>query len=196
MMLKKLADIADIVAGQIMTRVTSNEENQDSIHVKVLQPRAIISGAIDHNYLGTATITKELSTDKYTSEGDIIIKLSTPYDAAYISNKEAGLVIPSFCVAIRIKYNYVDPYYLLAVLNSQYTNEVLKSKIVGSARPMIKISDLKALPIPLLDEHSMAAIGSTYVLSNQKKALLQDMIKTEDDIMSSIILKSVKEALK
>ena len=36
-------------------------------------------------------------------KNDIIIKLSTPYEACVIDDDNVGLVIPSFCAILRIK---------------------------------------------------------------------------------------------
>ncbi len=191
----RLDDIANVVVGQIMTRVNAGEGNneQGTKTIKVLVPKAIAEGVVNKDDLGDATINKEIDGDKYTKEGDIIIKLSTPYDAAFIDAENVGLAIPSFCAAIRIKDEVkYDAQYLTAVLNSEYAREILKSKIVGSARPMIKVTDLRALKVP---ELSMSDIGVAYVLSGKKKTLLKKMIDMETSIMESIILKSIKEGV-
>ena len=89
-----LENIADVIAGQIMTRVT--EDNNDGEAVQVLAPKAISNGIIIKEDLGKAVLSKDVDENKYTKEGDVVIKLSTPYDAAYVTSKDIGLVIPSF----------------------------------------------------------------------------------------------------
>ena len=62
----------------------------------------------------------------------MVIKLSTPYDAAYVNEENAGIAIPSFCAAIRITDNdKMDAMYLTAFLNSSYVRDELTAKVVA-----------------------------------------------------------------
>lgn len=189
---KSLQDIADIVGGQIMTRVTS--KTNDAIEIaSVLMPKAIIQGGIIRDYLGEALLSKRVSKDKYTKEGDVIIKLASPYDAAAISIEEEGLLIPSFCAAIRIiKSEYMNAKYLAAFLNSSYVRNILSLVASGVSRPMIKISDIRSLKVPNVPFKEMKEIGEAYILSSQKKMILQEMIRAEENLMENIVLSSIK----
>ena len=193
-----LENIAEVVAGQIMTRVSADKDAGEQVleTVKVLIPKAISSGVVVKEDLGTAELVKKIDDDKYTHEGDVVIKLSTPYDAAYITKGDAGIAIPSFCAAIRIKdCNEMDAEYLLAYLNSSYVREQLVAKVMGSTRPMIKITDIRALEVPKLDMQDMKDIGEAFVLSGRKKATLQEMINNETNLMENIVLASIKEGI-
>lgn len=190
----KLDEIASVIAGQIMTRVT--DENSQGKAVQVLAPKAISEGIIVKEDLGVAVLTKEVDDDKYTKEGDVIIKLSTPYDAAYVTADNVGLVVPSFCAVIRIiNANQLDAKYLSAFLNTSYIRNQLIAKVVGSNRPMIKITDVRALEIPKVSVQDMKDIGEAYMLSGKKKSTLHEMIATESKLMESIVLESIKEGL-
>ena len=174
-----LENIASVTAGQIMTRVTADKDagNQAVENVKVWVPKAIVSGVIVKEDLGKAELGKQIDEEKYTHEGDVVIKLSTPYDAAYVNEENAGIAIPSFCAAIRITDNdKMDAMYLTAFLNSSHVRDELTAKVVGSARPMIKITDIRALEVPELNMKDMQDIGKAFVLSGLKKATLQEMI--------------------
>ena len=190
----RLEDIANVIAGQIMTRVT--DENHEGESVQVLVPKAIVDGIIVKEDLGKAVLSKSVDEDKYTKEGDVVIKLSTPYDAAYVTAEDAGIVIPSFCATIRItKENLMDAKYLSAFLNTSYVRNQLTAKVVGSARPMIKITDVRALEIPKVSMQDMRDIGEAYMLSGMKKATLLEMIATESKLMENIVLASIKEGM-
>lgn len=189
-----LENIADVIAGQIMTRVT--EDNNDGEPVQVLAPKAISNGIIIKEDLGKAVLSKDVDENKYTKEGDVVIKLSTPYDAAYVTSKDIGLVIPSFCATIRISNdNLIDAKYLSAFLNTSYVRNQLTAKVVGSSRPMIKISDIRALEIPEVSIEEMRDIGEAYILSGRKKGILLEMVQTESMLMENIILASIKEGM-
>lgn len=190
----RLEDIANVIAGQIMTRVT--DENNEGKSVQVLVPKAIAGGIIVKEDLGKAVLSKSVDEDKYTKEGDVVIKLSTPYDAAYVTAEDAGIVIPSFCATIRItKDNLMDAKYLSAFLNTNYVRNQLTAKVVGSARPMIKITDVRALEIPKVSMQDMRDIGEAYMLSGMKKVTLLEMIATESKLMENIVLASIKEGM-
>jgi restriction endonuclease S subunit len=194
----RLENIASVTVGQIMTRVTADRDSGDKVvdTVKVLVPKAISSGVIVKEDLGDAELTKVIDEDKFTQAGDVVIKLSTPYDAAYVTEEYAGIAIPSFCAAIRITdENEMDATYLSAFLNSSYVREQLTAKVVGSARPMIKVTDIRALEIPKLSVEDRRDIGKAFILSGQKKATLQEMIDNESRLMENIVLASIKEGM-
>ena len=194
----RLEEIASVTVGQIMTRVTADRDLGDSVvdTVKVLVPKAISSGVIVKEDLGNAEITKVIDEEKFTQAGDVVIKLSTQYDAAYVTEEYVGIAIPSFCAAIRITdENKMDATYLSAFLNSSYVREQLTAKVVGSARPMIKVTDIRALEIPKLSVEDRRYIGKAFILSGQKKATLQEMIDNESRFMENIVLASIKEGI-
>lgn len=83
----KLGDIAHtIYSGQIMTRVEAKEEVGDLVLEtrKVLVPKAIDNGRVNHDHLAEAKLKKRIDQDRITQRGDIVLKLSRPYDAAHI----------------------------------------------------------------------------------------------------------------
>lgn len=188
----KLGEVASVIAGQILTRVT--DKSYDGEAVPVLAPKAIVSGTINRDDLGEVILTKKLDKDKYTREGDVVIKLSTPYDAAYVEKGMEGLVIPSFCAVVRISNEeLVDARYLSAFLNSAWVREQLVAKVVGSPRPMVKIMDLRQLVIPRVSIQDMKDIGKAYALSGEKRLLLNKMILAEEKLMDSIVQESIRE---
>lgn len=194
----RLEEIATITAGQIMTRVTARKDTGEQIveNVKVLAPKAISSGVIIKEELGDTELSRKIDDDKFTREGDVIIKLSTPYDAAYVTEEDEGIAISSFCAAIRITdTNKMDARYLAAFLNSSYVRDELTAKVAGSPRPMIKITDVRTLEVPEIDMKDMKDIGQAFVLSGEKKETLQKMIDNETKLMENIVLASIKEGI-
>ena len=89
----------------------------------------------------------------------------------------------------------MDAKYLSAFLNTRYVREILKSKVMGSIRPMIKVTDLRNLDIPQVSKEDMEDIGQAYILRGKKKIILSDMIETETKIMENIVLKSIKKGM-
>lgn len=186
----KLEDFAEVIVGQIMTRVTT-DGNDEGKTIRVLSPKAISNGVINIDDVGTAVIYKEIDNDKFTRKGDVVIKLSTPYDAAYITANTAGLVIPSFCAIIRKFDSKINSEYLSAFLNSRYVRDYLTAKVSGGVRPMVKVTDIRSLEIPNISEADMKDIGEAFILSGKKKEVLLEMIRTEEQIMNTIVMNSI-----
>ncbi|KUO78022.1 MAG: hypothetical protein APF81_17515 [Desulfosporosinus sp. BRH_c37] len=194
----KIVDISEkIYSGQIISRVEAKEEVGDEVleERKVLVPKAITGGRVTHADLGTVKLKKAVDPDRFTSEGDIVIKLSTPYDAAYIEKDDEGLVVPSFCSVIRgVHVDKVDAKFITAYLNTEYVREMLKSKVAGTTMPMIKLSDVKDLEIPNVSLVKQKSLGEAYSLSCQKQDVLREMLDNEQALINSLILNAVKEA--
>lgn len=189
----KLENIASLSVGQILTRVATDENSE--IQFKVLHPKAIENGAINDDDLTDVRFSKEVDREKFTREGDVVIKLTTPYEAVVIDENHVDLVIPSFCAVIRAQGD-INPYFLCALINSPYVKEQIKSKIAGTIRPMVKISDLRLVEIPEMSEEKMNALGEEYRLSLKKLDLLSRIMNTEKEIMDNKLLALVLEESK
>ena len=194
----KIADISGkIYSGQIISRVDAKEEVGDVVleERKVLIPKAISGGRVTHADLGTVKLKKTVDEDRITRQGDIVLKLSTPYDAAYIGKDDEGLVVPSFCSILRgIEASKADTQFITAYLNTEYVREILKSKVAGTTMPMIKISDVRDLEIPNVSPEKQKALGEAYSLSCQKQDVLREMLFNEQVLINSVVLNAVKEA--
>lgn len=194
----KIGDISEnIYSGQIISRVEAKKEVGDEVieERKVLIPKAISGGRVTHAGLGTVELKKAADEDRITREGDIVLKLSTPYDAAYIEKADEGLLVPSFCSVIRgLDASKVDAQFITAYLNTEYVREMLKAKVAGTAMPMIKLSDVKNSGIPNVPLSKQKSLGEAYSLSCQKQDVLREMLYNEQLLINSVILNAVKES--
>ena len=186
----KLENIATLSVGQILTRVATDENSE--IQYKVLQPKAIGNNVIKDEDLTDVRFAKDVEREKFTREGDIVMKLSTPYDAVVIDENHVDLVIPSFCAVIRTEEG-INPYYVCALINSSYIKEQLKARMAGTVRPMMKISDLRTVKMPKVSNDKMKSIGDEYQLSLKKLDLLTRIINSEKEIMDNKLLATVLE---
>ena len=79
----KIRDIADeIITGVLTRRVVWEEGNGDPSLLKsekILVPKAINDGLIDHSLLQEVKLYKEVKDKFYTKKGDVIMKLSTHF---------------------------------------------------------------------------------------------------------------------
>ena len=188
--MKKLEDLAEISVGQIIARVRETDSSETTTY-RVLQPRSITEGAIIDEFVTEETLSSKIGGDRLSSEGDVIIKLSTPYEAAVIDKLHAGYLIPSFCAMVKAKKG-ISSAFLCALINSSYVREQLKAKIAGTTRAMVKITDLRSIEVPELSKKQMESLGEEYLVSGQKRLLLNQLADIEKEIMDARILSSIK----
>lgn len=197
----KMKDLVDsITVGQIMSRVSYKDGEEAEAYkqqVQVLMPSAISGGVIHIENLGSTILKKAVSDDRITQKNDIVIKLSSPYDCALITEGEEGLIIPSFCALIRgVDGRFVDVRYLVGYLNSAYTTAKLVAGINSTAMAMLRGKSLAELDIelPLMNEQRIA--GDAYWASCQRKKVIEQMVKQQQQISDSIIIETLKEVVR
>lgn len=193
----KLDEMVNVFSGQIISRVEAKEDVGDTVieERQVLIPKAIYSGRVTHADLGSVKLKKAVDAERITKKNDVVLKLSTPYDAAYITEDDEGLVVPSFCCVLRTTKAGIDPEFLAAFLNAEYSREKLKAKVAGSTMPMIKISDVKDFDIPDVSLRIQKNLGEAYSLSCQKQDVLRELLSNEQKLIESVVMNAVKKAI-
>ncbi len=183
----KLSDCAELTAGVITSRVLedrrSNSVNPDN-RIYVLAPRAIHDGKIDKSLLAEEYKKddgREIPSKFLTEKGDIIIKLSSPYDSCLIGEEDEGLLIPSFCLKIRVTDPAIDRYFLLAFLNSKRCRDDLKSMCYGSVVAIVKKSDLERVELPFFSPVEQEEIGRRYRTVGQIRMAMERYISLEQE---------------
>lgn len=187
--MKRLEDLAEITVGQIISRVRESEE--EKVIYKVLQPRSITEGAVIDEFVTEEVLSGKIDNDKLSTDGDIVIKLSTPYEAAFIDKSHEGYLVPSFCATVRAK-NGINSAYVCALINSSYVRDQLKAKIAGTTRAMVKITDLRSVEVPDLSKKQMDDLGDEYLMSGKKRLLLKQLADIEKSIMDARIMNCIK----
>ncbi len=177
----KMSEVMSIASGQIMSRVVADEKyGGDAIGTcRVIVPKAILSdGTIDLNEIQEEKIRLEIDPKRLTKVGDIVIKLSTPYDSAIITEETAGCVIPSFCALIE-NNDRVDKNYLQAFLSSNNCKEQLKKQVAGATVAILSIGKVREVFIPLPDMSEQVEIGNAYVNTQKKLVALKQIVNLE-----------------
>ena len=180
----KIGDIKgiEIYSGQIMSRVIAKQDDLDVQRLRVIVPKAISSiGTINIEELPTECFKPNIFNTKdtrITQIGDIVIKLSTPYDSAIITEETAGCVVPSFCAIIR-NYSSIKTEYLQAFLSSKLCKEQLKSQVVGMVMTILSVGKIKDIKIPIPSQERMVEIGEKYMEVQNRVTVLEQIIKLE-----------------
>ena len=185
MKMNRMSNLKDlqvnILSGQIMSRITAKPDKDDDIMEirRVIVPKAILSdGTIDVSELPEENLKVPADEKRLTKPGDIVIKLSTPYDAAIIDEASAGCIVPSFCAIVRVGDNF-DVNYLLAFLNSSLCKEQLKQQVAGMPITVLSVGKVASVVIPVPSIEEQREIGTNYIKTQQKIKVVQQIVELE-----------------
>ena len=171
----------EIVGGLIMTRLTAKPEADDEVIEErgVIIPKCINSdGTINTAEIPTESLKVAVDPAKLTATGDIVMKLSTPYDAAIIDEDSAGCVVPSFCARIR-NVGDANVEYLLAFLNSEACKSQLRAQISGAVMTVLSVGKIKRVRIPLPSKMQQEEIGRQYMETQKKLQIVRKIVELE-----------------
>ena len=182
MKLKEITD--DIITGVLTRRVVYEGENNDPSlrEGKILVPKAIDDGLIDHSLLQRVKLDKEVKDKFYTKKGDVIMKLSTPYDSCFIDREEdEGLIVPSFSLIIRgLKSDY-DPYFIMAFLSSRYAWNQIERLRSGRTITILSNESVAELDIPEFKKLERERISERYKNYLEFKRMSSEIIELEKE---------------
>lgn len=181
----KLKDIADCIITGVLTRrvVYDGEDNDSSLKEgKILVPKAIDDGLIDHSLLQRVKLDKEVKDKFYTKKGDVIMKLSTPYDSCFIDREEdEGLIVPSFSLIIRgLKADY-DPYFIMAFLSSKYAWNQIERLRSGRSITILSNESVAEMDIPEFKKLERERISERYKNYLEFKRMSSEIIELEKE---------------
>lgn len=183
----------EIIGGQIMSRVKAESEEQVFETKRVMVPKAIRSdGTVDISELPEEKLKVAADDKRVTKTGDIVIKLSTPYDAALIEDESAGCIVPSFCAIIRHCDN-IDKRYLLAFLNSSYCKDQLKQQVAGALMTVLSVGKVGNVMVPFPSADEQYKIGVNYFKTQEKLKIIKQIIELEakkNDVIFKELVKS------
>ena len=193
----KIRDIADeIITGVLTRRVVWEEGNGDPSLLKsekILVPKAINDGLIDHSLLQEVKLYKEVKDKFYTKKGDVIMKLSTPYDSCVIEKEEdEGLIVPSFSLIIRKINPKYNPYFVMAFLSSKCAWAQIKNSREGRMLSIISKDSVAELDIPDFDRKEIKEISNRYKRFLDFKRLSAEIISLEKERNDTLFLKNVE----
>ena len=194
----KIRDIADeIITGVLTRRVVWEEGNGDPSLLKsekILVPKAINDGLIDHSLLQEVKLYKEVKDKFYTRIGDVIMKLSTPYDSCVIEKEEdEGLIVPSFSLIIRKINPLYNPYFVMAFLSSKCAWSQIKNSREGRVLSIINNVSVAELDVPDFNDEEIKEISNRYKRFLNFKRLSAEIISLEKERNDSLFLKNEED---
>ena len=190
---QKLGDLVNIRSGLVLSRKISIEKTPYMYNLLTL--RSIISESdIDIKMLDPAFMSEELKKSYLTQDGDIIIRLSSPYTAVLIDVEKAGYVISSNFVVMR-DYQGIDLNYLFWFLNTvKLKNDILRN-CTGCLFGPIQSSYYTNLEIVLPSLVKQKQIGDIYMLSIRESRLLAELQK-QKKLYSKLVIEYIQSDIR
>ena len=176
-----LDKLVAVVGGQIISRVTANVDAGDEIMEtrKVLIPKSISAdGSIDVTVMPEENLKVRADPKKVSEAGDIVMKLSQPYDAGLVTEISQGCLVPSFCAIIKPSDD-VDVQYLLAFMNSALCKNQLQSQVSGSVMTVLSVGKVKNVTMPLPSIEEQRKIGQRFMESQKKLSIIRQIAMLE-----------------
>lgn len=195
----KLSDIADEIYTGVLTRRVVFEEGELAAmseaetvtleSARILMPKAIADGVIDPNQLQEVKLKKEVKEKFRTHLGDVIMKLSSPYDCCVIEKEEdENLIVPSFCLRIGSIDEAYDPYFLMAFLTSASAWKQIEKTMMGRALSIISSESVSELILPGMTPEQRHEAGYRYERTLEFRRTAGRIIRLEKERNDSLFL--------
>lgn len=188
---KRIGDIKGLtfIGGQITSRIQADEKKNDVTigNIQVIPPKAIKGGALVKEELYDISYKTEFDEKKLTKAGDVVVKLSTPYDAAYVTKDDEGFLITSFCIIVRNTGKEVDSEYLAAFFNSDvYLNQAM-NMVSGATMPMLTLGKIKDIEINVLPKDDQEQVATYYKTITEKEKVFNRVVTLEKEKLNSVL---------
>lgn len=191
----RLEELCTIKTGAPTSRAKKISEGIDPKEAKVLLPRAMQAGTIVDEDLAVEVVG-EVKDENFTHEGDVVIKLSTPYDSVYVDKAHEGIMITSFGMVLRKKPEAeLNMQYLSMFLNLPQTNSVLQAVSTGqsAAMAMLKRQTVADIEVPLLPIGRQRKLAALFQAVRERKHQYVRLIELDEELVTSQMTKSIWE---
>lgn len=170
----KLERMALVRSGLVLGRKQSKEFSEyryPLLNLRSIQP----DGTVDVTLCEVFHATEYLNPEYITHEGDVVIRLTSPYTAVLIKPEVEGYVIPSSFIVVRVKQNILLPEYLVWLLNSQLSKKQIydgaATNMLGGIKPRF-FAEVEIDPLPV---EKQRVISKLHALAQQETRLLQEL---------------------
>ena len=189
----KLQDVANIKTGLVLARKKAPESTAHTYDYKVITLRSTsASGNINEKYFDNFMSKEKISYDFLSRIGDIIIRISEPYTATYLSGEFSGLIIPSSFYIIRLKKHTVKPEYLTWYLNSECAKKQFLTHKTSSTVNIIKSSFIRNMRIQVPSLEKQKLIVNIQKLKFKEITLLDELNIEKQKIYKTAFKKYIK----
>jgi len=190
----KMDQISEIQTGLVLARKKAISKDKETTKYKLLTLKSIDPlGLLNPNFLDTFVSNSQLEKKYITKEGDIIIRLTSPYTSLVIDSDAKGIVIPSNFAIIRLMNKLFCPEYISLYLNSEKINRVFNKSAISTTIPLIKTSFLRNIDIvekPLKIQEEIVEFNN---LQHKEEMLLNNLKQEKKKLAQTYISKIIME---
>ncbi|MGF7058641.1 restriction endonuclease subunit S [Brassicibacter mesophilus] len=189
----RLGDVSDIRTGLVLSRKKAQIESDIIKKYKTLTLKSFNEdGILNLDDLEDFDSTEKLDERYLTQKGDVVIRLSHPNTAIYISDNITGYIIPSQFSVIRLGVESLIPEFLSIYLNSTKVKKKIYKSQFGATIPVIKNSFLENLRINDLSIDRQKAIVDIHNLHLKEKELLKGLIDEKEMLFKAVFSQLIK----
>ena len=191
----RLKDVSIIRTGLVTARkkataIDSETVSYDAVTLKSFNP----NGSLIVSNLDTFVSKEKIKEIYLTQPNNVLIRLREPNIALNISEKNSGLVIPSFVASVRVDETKVNSKFLTYYLNSTTAKRALKAHITGTAINMIKTKELEDLEIQLPSLEEQKKIVEFLDLTSKEINLLEELKNQKEKYYQEVFNNILKKA--
>lgn len=194
-----IGDVALIRTGVVISRLKKDGQKNYTSYYKVLNLKAVADeGYIMPEYIEEMELPYIEKGDCFTQMGDILVRLSAPYTAVMIKNKEqCGLVIPSHFAVIRVDKIKASPEYVYWLLKrDKNLGRIILSSSGSTALGTISSGALANLPMKFVPMRKQKAIGELLLLMEREQELLNKLSAQKEQFMKLSLEKIYNEEMR
>ena len=184
----RLSEIASVRTGLVLSRKEAKTTNAVHEYQQLNLKAVTDNGAICLEDTTCFRAAETLPANYLTQTGDVIVKLSEPYTAVYITEEYAGLVIPSHFVVIRADTAKVLPQYIAWYLNKDRIKKAYSMSRVGVLK-QIKPTTIAETEIRLPSLERQKQVIELYEMSRTELQLMENLLRQKEAYYKALLNK-------
>ena len=190
----RLINMSEVQTGLVLVRKRANAKDKDAHKYRMLTLKSFEpQGWLNEGELDVFFSKEKLENKYLTNKGDVIIRLTTPYTAICINDKQEGLVIPSNFAIIRLKGRKFIPEFVALFLNSEIIKKKFFKSSISITIPLIKTKHLRDVDIlekPLAIQKKIVEFNQLQI---KEKMLLSSLMEEKEKFAKASINKIIIE---
>lgn len=190
----KLGEICEINTGLVLSRKRADIDFEIIEKYKVLSLNNIDEyGEFIGEEFEVFESNDKLDQRYFTEEGDILLRLNSPYTALYIDKSKEGYLIPSYFVSINVNNKEYLPEYIAWYLNTEKIKKDFFRSQSGTLIPSINQKIIRELIIPKVSLDKQKTIANLNRLYLKERKLLKQLIKEKDNYFKGVTQELLKD---
>lgn len=182
-----LEEVFQVKSGLVVARKKVVGKDSAPYKYKQLNLRSINkNGYINLEYLEDLQTEKIISNDYLTSVGDVVIRLSEPYTAVYITKEYENLIITSNFAVIKRSDEY-NSEFIAYYLNGDYVKKQLYSSMQGSIVRSIGILAVEKIDLPEIPQYKQKLFAKLAKTLTDKLKITERLKNLEQTLQKKII---------